>query len=80
MKNTTKYQAVQTAIKAGDYKKALGIARKFFFGFTEEEKRCIEIAADVMNGKGSFYTSIGVQTDEMTERAKEILRAKYAAI
>ena len=74
----TKFQEVKTAVESGDYKKALGIARKFFFGLTDEEKRCIEIAADALNGRQGFYTALGIDTAAMLEKAKVILRQKYA--
>ena len=77
MQPVSKFQSIQAAILADDFKKAFGIARKFFFGFTSEEKRCIEIAADALNGRASFYATLGVDVGIEVEAAKALLRSKY---
>lgn len=72
-----KYEQLKAALEKEDYKKAFSIARKFFFGIPEELKRSVEIGADVLQGKESFYKSLGVDTQAELEKAKKGLRELY---
>lgn len=80
MKHKSKLDAIRAAITTEDYKKAFSIARGFFFGLTNDERRSIEIAADACNGQGNFYTSIGVDVAQMINDAKNVIDKKFGGI
>lgn len=79
MKEQGKYDTLKAALEREDWKKAFSIARKFFFGIPADLKRSVEIGADVLNGKESFYKSVGVDTSAELEKAKKGLRELYLA-
>lgn len=62
---------------AGDIKGALCIYKSFPFGFTKDERRAIEIAHESLAGREAFYQSIGINTDEMISKSKDIITKKY---
>lgn len=64
-------------MQANDFKKAFGIARKFFFGLTPDERKCIEIAADSLSGRSAFYATIGVDVEATILGAKNVLVSKW---
>lgn len=61
----TKLQQLQDALRAGDSKLALGIARKFFFGLSESEKAIIERAYDANYTNPQFYKQIGYDAEKV---------------
>jgi len=69
---------IKEYIKNNNWGKAFSTARKFFFGLTKDELKEIEIAADYLNGHGSFYKSVGIDCIKSVEAAKNILITKYA--
>jgi hypothetical protein len=77
LSQVSKLQSIQDAVSANDFKKAFGIARKFFFGLTPDERKCIEIAADSLSGRSAFYATIGVDVDAAIVGAKDVLLAKW---
>ena len=64
-------------LKSGQTRKALAIFRNFRLGFSQSERRTIQIASEVASGHAHFYQSIGIDTDMELEMAMVILRAKY---
>ena len=73
----TKTEKVKQLLSQGQWKPALSILRQFRFEFTREQKRLIQISADVLNGHGKFYESLGIDTACTLNMCKELLTAKY---
>lgn len=76
MKISKTAQALQR-YKAGDLKGALSIFATFRRDFSQEEKRVIQIAHETISGHGKFYQSIGIDTRQCLECAKELIKNKY---
>lgn len=81
---TLKYQSMRTktekAVKlfqSGCLKEALAIFRTFRIGFTKEERRTLQIASESLTGNSGFYQKIGIDTDFMIMKSKEIIIEKY---
>lgn len=70
----SKKDQVIEAVKAEDYKKALGIAKTFVRDFNDEEQRIIQIAHETIRGNGSFYEMMKIDTNKMVEDSKLILK------
>ena len=76
----TKLAQIKQAVKAENWKLAFKMAKGFFYGFTDEEKRAVDIAHEAAQGRNkAFYKTLGIDTDAMTEQAKGILKSKYTA-
>lgn len=71
-------EKIKAYILKEDWKKTFSMARKFFFGLSKDELRSIEIASDCLNGKGSVYISFGIDCQSEINKAKGILKIKYA--
>lgn len=69
----SKKDYVINMVKEGNFKKALSIAKSFKREFSIEEQRTIQIASDCMNGNSKIYSQMGINTMELTEKAKQIL-------
>jgi hypothetical protein len=66
----TKTNKAMLLFDDGKIKESLKIFATFRSGFTVEEKRCIEIAAETLSGHNAFYESLGIDTNECLEKAK----------
>lgn len=64
-------------LKDGDLKGALSIFSTFKYDFTKEERRTIQIAYETLCGHGAFYMSLGIDSNETTEKAQQLLSHKY---
>ncbi len=73
----TKTSKALALLEGGKVREALAIFRTFRVGFRVEEKRTIQIASDTLNGSGSFYDSIGIDSSLEVQKAIQILREKY---
>jgi hypothetical protein len=73
----TKTSKAISMFASGSCVEAMRIFRTFKIGFTADEKRMIEIAHESRTGNDKFYRSIGIDTDEVWKKAKEIIRRKY---
>lgn len=73
----TKSAKVKRLIRSGNWKDALNILRYFRLEFTRAQKRDIEIASDVLNGHGSFYRQLGIDTEQTLADCKAMLTSKY---
>lgn len=69
----TKRQDVINAVKAGDYKKALSIAKTFTIDFDKDEQRIIQIAYETLCGRDSMYKMLKIDTNQMVEDAKKLV-------
>lgn len=65
--------------KNKEYAKALSIFAKFRLGFSKEEKRTLEIAHDIHQGRGKFYEQLGYNLKTVCSNAHEILLHHYGA-
>lgn len=72
-----KMNNIATLISQNNWKKAFSLSRKYFFGIPKDEMRNIEIASDCLNNKQSFYIALGIDTNEITEKAKAFLITKF---
>ena len=63
--------------KEGKYREALRIFKTFRIGFSKEEKRTVEIAAEVLAGREAFYRSLGIDTQSVVKAAISTINAKY---
>ncbi len=69
----TKRQEVLNAVEAGDYKKALSIAKGFTVDFDKEEQRVIQIAYETLCGRDSMFKMLKIDTIQMVEDAKKLV-------
>ena len=74
----TKSAKVTRLVRSGNWKDALNILRYFRLEFTKEQKRAIEITSDVLNGHGSFYRQLGIDTEQVSNDCKAMLTEKYS--
>lgn len=74
----TKTSKAITLFKGGRYKEALSIFATFRIGFTQSERRTLQIAAESLKGSDTFYQQLGIDTDKEIEMAKEIINQKYS--
>lgn len=73
----TKTSKAVTLFRSGRLKEALSIFRTFRVGFTNEERRTLQIASESLSGNSSFYQQIGIDTVREIEKSKELLIKKY---
>lgn len=73
----TKTEKAVKLFQSGCLKEALAIFRTFRIGFTKEERRTLQIASESITGNSSFYKQIGIDTDSMIMKSKEIIIEKY---
>ena len=73
----TKVDKVKALLAAGAFQKALTIVKTFRIGFTNDEKRSIELAYESLLGRDKFYQSIGIDTNKEIEKARQLLSDKY---
>ncbi len=76
MEMKTKTEQAIEAFKAGNLKQAFRMMFRFH-GFTKEEKRAIQIAYECMAGKEAFYVSLGIDPEDMIEKAVESICIRY---
>lgn len=70
----TKLASIRTAMAAGDWEKALGIAAKF--QRLGEHGSAIRTARDAMNNR-HFYEQLGKNVDELIEAGIAALKVRY---
>lgn len=75
IKNKTK--EVSSLLRTGEFEKALSIAKSFRLGFTNEQRRILQIAGDVVKGRGKFYAQLGIDIDSVVNEAMILLDSKY---
>lgn len=73
----TKTSKAVAYMRSGEWQKALSIFKTFRIGFTNEERRSIQIASEVLNGNGDFYRQIGIDTRLELEKTKTLLLERY---
>lgn len=73
----TKTSKAVALFRSGHLKEALSIFRTFRVGFTQEERRTLQIASESLSGNTSFYQQIGINTTHEIEKSKELLTKKY---
>lgn len=73
----TKTEKAKELFIYGDRVGAIRIFSSFRLGFTKEEKRTLKIAHECQTGHADFYQSIGVDTNEIWTKAKQIIKNKY---
>ena len=71
-----KSDMVRELVAAGDYKKALSIAKGFKIGFTKEEQSTMTRAHECMAHPG-FYSQIGINEAKAIEAGIEIIKRVY---
>ena len=71
-----KSDMVRELVAAGDYKKALGIAKGFKIGFTKEEQSIMTRAHECMVHPG-FYSQMGIDEANAIEAGIEIIKRAY---
>lgn len=71
-----KSDMVRELVAAGDYKKALSIAKGFKIGFTKEEQSTMTRAHECMVHPG-FYSQLGIDEEKVIEAGIEIIRRAY---
>lgn len=73
----TKTEQVVGYVRAGEWSKAMNIAKTFRIGFTKSEIRTMEIASDALNGNGKLYRDLGIDVAAEVFKCKELLKARY---
>ena len=73
----TKTEQVIVLVKAGEWAKAMNIAKTFRYGFTKDDIRTMEIASDTLNGNGKIYRDMGIDVAAEVFKCKALLRARY---
>ena len=71
-----KSDMVRELVAAGDYKKALSIAKGFKVGFTKEEQSTMTRAHECMVHPG-FYSQLGIDEAKTIEAGIEIVKRAY---
>lgn len=64
-------------LRVGDYSKALSIFSTFRMGFTKEQIRTMEIASDTVKGNGRIYKQLGINVNDVVDKAIKLLKEKY---
>lgn len=75
--NVTKTITAVGFFRLGKFTQALKIFKDFRMGFTKEERRVLQIAYESLIGNTAFYKSLGVNTEDMIEQAKQIIIKEY---
>ena len=73
----TKTEKVVCLLRAGEWARAMNIAKTFRIGFTKSEVRTMEIASDTLNGNGRFYQDLGIDVADQVSKCKELLKQRY---
>lgn len=73
----TKSSKAVSLLRSGCLKEALSIFRTFRIGFTQDERRTLQIASESLSGNDRFYQQIGIDTNSEIEKSKELLTNKY---
>lgn len=73
----TKTNKAVLLFRSGQLKEALAIFRTFKIGFTNDERRTLQIASEALSGNDVFYKQIGIDTGREIEKSKELLTNKY---
>lgn len=73
----TKTSKAISLFRSGLMKEALAIFRTFRNGFTQEERRTLQIASETLIGNGRFYQQLGINTEKEIEKSKRIIESKY---
>ena len=73
----TKTSKAVALFRSGHLKEALSIFRTFRIGFTQDERRTLQIASESLSGNDRFYKQIGIDTNSEIEKSKELLTNKY---
>lgn len=73
MELVTKKDQLLDKISKSNWKAALRIAKTFVRDFNKEQQAIIQIAAECLAGKESFYKQLGVDTTIMHNQALNIL-------
>lgn len=68
----TKTEVVADAIKNGDYKKALRVAKGFQIGVTQEQRRDMSVAYECMVYP-DFYRQIGISVEAAIDKGIKVL-------
>lgn len=71
-----KSEMVRELVAAGDYKKALSIAKGFKLGFTKEEQSTMTRAHECMVHPG-FYRQLGIDEGKAIEAGIELIKRVY---
>lgn len=71
-----KSDAVRELVAAGDYKKALSIAKGFKIGFTKEEQSTMTRAHECLVHPG-FYSQLGIDEAKAIEAGIELVKQVY---
>jgi len=74
---STKTQKAIDAFKKQDLKGALRIFKGFDHQFAKNELRIIQIAYEVLTGKGKFYKQLGINIGHMVVESISIIENKY---
>lgn len=72
----TKTQTAINYFRSGRLREAFKIFSKFR-GFEKDEKRCIQIAYECMSGNEDFYLSLGLNIQDVTQRAITAISSRY---
>lgn len=73
-----KTDLVKQAVKDGDYKQALKIAKGFRLGITKEQSGAMALAYDCMVHP-DFYRQLGKDITKAIEDGKNVVRMLYGA-
>lgn len=76
----TKTEQAVELLQQGELRKALSIICKFRFGFTKDEQRTLCIARDTLDGLGTLYEQMGVNTTQEIAKSVAILQEKYTKV
>lgn len=71
-----KSDVVRELVAAGDYKKALSIAKGFKIGFTKEEQSTMTRAHECLVHPG-FYSQLGIDEAKAIEAGIELVKQVY---
>ena len=69
-----KTELARKLFEAGDFLGALRICRNFRLGLTSDERRTMQIAFESLTGNDAFYSSIGIDTKQIIDNSRIIVK------
>ena len=73
----TKTSKAIDLFRSGQLKEAFALFRTFRLGFTECERRTLQIAHETLCGHARFYAELGIDPATAVEESKLIIIKKY---
>ena len=74
-----KSDKVRRLVAAGEYRKALAIAKDFRIGITKEQSDVMKRGFECLSTSPKFYESLGMDVYQIVQKAQETLVSLYGS-